>query len=175
MADLAIMMSGHVSIPIYPSLNASSINQILVHSESLATIIGKLDDLKSQQAGIPDIHKICLGVYVDNNGPLWEDIISTGQEISNDYIQKPDDLYTIIYTSGTTGDPKGVMHTVNNFIESVKVIHSRFPLEDNSRLFSFLPIAHIAERVLENISIAIVATVTFPEFLQSIASDLEQV
>jgi long-subunit acyl-CoA synthetase (AMP-forming) len=44
-------------------------------------------------------------------------------------------------------------------MESVKAIHSRFPLEDHSKLFSFLPIAHIAERVLENISIAIGATV----------------
>jgi long-chain acyl-CoA synthetase len=61
MADLAIMMSGHISIPIYPSLNASSINQILVHSESRAIIIGKLDSLESQQSGIPDIHKICVG------------------------------------------------------------------------------------------------------------------
>jgi long-chain acyl-CoA synthetase len=55
------MMSGHISIPIYPSLNASSINQILVHSESRAIIIGKLDSLESQQSGIPDIHKICVG------------------------------------------------------------------------------------------------------------------
>jgi long-chain acyl-CoA synthetase len=60
MADLAIMMSGHISIPIYPSLNASSINQILVHSESI--IILKLDSLESQQSGIPDIHKICVGL-----------------------------------------------------------------------------------------------------------------
>jgi long-chain acyl-CoA synthetase len=174
MADLAIMMSGHISIPIYPSLNASSINQILVHSESRAIIIGKLDDLESQQSGIPDIHKICVGLYGDDNGTLWEDIIKNSQEITNVYIQKPDDLYTIIYTSGTTGAPKGVMHTVNNFMESVKAIHSRFPLEDHSKLFSFLPIAHIAERVLENISIAIGATVAFPESLQSMASDLEK-
>jgi long-chain acyl-CoA synthetase len=83
-------------------------------------------------------------------------------------------LYTIIYTSGTTGEPKGVMHTVNNLMESVKAIHSRLPLEDNSKLFSFLPIAHVAERVLENLSFVIGATVAFPESLQSFASDLEQ-
>jgi long-chain acyl-CoA synthetase len=174
MADLAIMMSGHVSIPIYPSLNADSINQILVHSNSKAIIIGKLDDLKSQQSGIPDIHKICVGLYGDDEGTLWEDIISDGQEITNVYVQKADDLHTIIYTSGTTGEPKGVMHTVNNFMESVKALRLKAPLEDHSKLFSFLPIAHIAERWLENLSFAIGATVTFPESLQTFASDLEQ-
>ncbi|MFT7164095.1 MAG: long-chain acyl-CoA synthetase [Flavobacterium sp.] len=174
MADLAIMMSGHISIPIYPSLNADSVNQILVHSGSKAIIIGKLDDLKSQKAGIPDIHKICVGLYGDDEGTLWEDIISNGQEITNVHVQKPDDLHTIIYTSGTTGEPKGVMHTVNNFMESIKAINFRLPLEDHSKLFSFLPIAHIAERVLETVSFAIGATVTFPESLQTFPSDLEQ-
>jgi long-chain acyl-CoA synthetase len=174
MADLAIMMSGHVSIPIYPSLNADSINQILVHSESSAIIIGKLDDLASQQSGIPDLHKICVGLYGDDMGTLWEDIISNGQEMTNIDVQKPDDLHTIIYTSGTTGEPKGVMHTVNNFMESVKALRLKAPLEDHSKLFSFLPIAHIAERWLENLSFSIGATVTFPESLQTFASDLEQ-
>ena len=42
LSDLAIMMSGHVSIPIYPTLNAKSVNQLLTHSESKAIIIGKL-------------------------------------------------------------------------------------------------------------------------------------
>jgi long-chain acyl-CoA synthetase len=61
-------------------------------------------------------------------------------------------LYTIIYTSGTTGDPKGVMHTVNNFMESVKAIHS-VSFRGSFKTIFLLPIAHIAERVLENISI----------------------
>jgi long-chain acyl-CoA synthetase len=174
MSDLAIMMSGNISIPIYPTLNADSINQILVHSDSRAIIIGKLDDFESQQSGIPDIHKISVGLYGNTKETLWEDIVSNGQEITNVHIQKPDDLYTIIYTSGTTGEPKGVMHTVNNFMVSVKAINSRLPLEDNSKLFSFLPIAHVAERALENSSFVNGATVSFPESLQTFASDLEQ-
>ena len=62
LSDLAIMMSDHVSIPIYPTLEDKSINQILVHSESKAIIIGKLDDFKSQKTGITDIHKISIGL-----------------------------------------------------------------------------------------------------------------
>jgi long-chain acyl-CoA synthetase len=58
MADLAIMMSGHISIPIYPSLNASSINQILVHSESKAIIIAKLDILNPSNRAFPTYTKL---------------------------------------------------------------------------------------------------------------------
>ncbi|MDH5365428.1 MAG: AMP-binding protein [Cyclobacteriaceae bacterium] len=174
MADLAIMMSGHVSIPIYPTLNADSIHQILEHSESKAIIIGKLDDFESQQSGIPDIPQICVGLYDNSNEVLWENIVSEGQEITDIYSQKPDDLHTIIYTSGTTGIPKGVMHTVNNVMVSVYDLMSIFPLEDNCKLFSYLPIAHIAERTLENISFVFGSTVTFPESLASFATNLEQ-
>ena len=174
MADLAIMMSGHVSIPVYPTLNAASINQILVHSETKAIVVGKLDDFESQKSGIPDMHKICVGLYDDYTEVLWEDIVSKGQEITNIYNQKPDDLYTIIYTSGTTGEPKGVMHTVNNFMISISDLRSVFNLEDNCKLFSYLPIAHVAERILENISFVLGATVSFPESLETFAADLEQ-
>jgi len=46
MADLAIMMGGYVSVPIYPTLNADSIAYILEHSEAQAIILGKLDDFQ---------------------------------------------------------------------------------------------------------------------------------
>ena len=64
MADLAIMMAGHVSVPLYATLTAPSIQQILEHSESKAIIIGKLDNYLLQQSGIPgDIKKIGIELY----------------------------------------------------------------------------------------------------------------
>ena len=53
MADLAIMMAGHISVPLYATLTAPSIQQILEHSESKAIFVGKLDNYKAQQDGIP--------------------------------------------------------------------------------------------------------------------------
>ena len=43
MTDLAIMMAGCVSVPIYPTLSGEAIKEILVHSESKAIIVGKLE------------------------------------------------------------------------------------------------------------------------------------
>jgi long-chain acyl-CoA synthetase len=174
LSDIAIMMAGHVSIPIYPSLNADGVNQVLVHSESRAIIIGKLDNFEKQKSGIPDIPKISVGVYGQTEGDLWEEIVLNEQKLEEVYTQKPDDLHTIIYTSGTTGTPKGVMHSVSNFMEVVNTAKSFFSIPDHSRFFSYLPLAHVAERL----GTGTTGTVTgaefyFPESLETFASDLE--
>ena len=55
MADLAIMMSGYVSVPIYPTLSAAGVKQILQHSEAKAIFLGKLDNYEDQQNGIGEL------------------------------------------------------------------------------------------------------------------------
>ncbi|MEL7208387.1 MAG: long-chain fatty acid--CoA ligase, partial [Actinomycetota bacterium] len=64
-------------------------------------------------------------------------------------IAQPEDLATLIYTSGTTGRPKGVMLTHYNVAWTVDSLRRCFPLEDLNglRAVSYLPMAHIAERV----------------------------
>lgn len=173
-SDLAIMMAGYISIPIYPTLTQETIELILNHSESKAIIIGKLEDYESQKAGIPDIPKIGIGLYGINEDTLWENLLEKHPPLQDVYTQKPDDLHTIIYTSGTTGTPKGVMHTVENFMNSSNNLLSRINLDDHPRIFSYLPIAHIAERLLETFSLIHGAQVSFPESLQSFATDLEK-
>ncbi|MEM9327417.1 MAG: AMP-binding protein, partial [Bacteroidota bacterium] len=54
MADLAIMMGGFVSVPIYPTLDRDTIHTILTHSETKAIIVAKLDDYIKQKHGIPE-------------------------------------------------------------------------------------------------------------------------
>src|SRR6478609_8264080 len=51
--DLAIMMSGHISVPLYPSLTADSMKQILIHSDALLLFVGKLDNWQSMKDGVP--------------------------------------------------------------------------------------------------------------------------
>ena len=174
LSDLAIMMSGHISIPIYPTLNAKSVKQLLTHSESKAIIIGKLDDFSTQKKGIPDIHKISVGLYGENEGILWEDIIKNKKTIEDIPTINSEDLHTIIYTSGTTGTPKGVMHTVGNFMISVTALITTLEIPKGGRFFSYLPLAHVAERLLCTGALVLGTQISFPESLQTFASDLEK-
>lgn len=174
MADLAIMMADCVSIPIYPTLTQASIRHVLSHSESKAIIIGKLDDYSSQAEGVTDIHKIFVGTYDTYHGRLWEDIVTDTKPLINVYIPKPEDLHTIIYTSGTTGLPKGVMHAVSSFNECFQIFNEMMKLENHRRLFSYLPLGHIAERLaVENCGLYLGAEISFAESLETFASDLE--
>ena len=54
LSDLAIMMSGHVSVPLYPNLSERTLKQILEHSETKVLFVGKLDDYASMRPGVPD-------------------------------------------------------------------------------------------------------------------------
>jgi long-subunit acyl-CoA synthetase (AMP-forming) len=65
---------------------------------------------------------------------------------------QPDDLATIIYTSGTTGPPKGVELTHANLAAEARATEGVFPVKAGWRILSYLPAAHIADRVSSHYS-----------------------
>jgi long-subunit acyl-CoA synthetase (AMP-forming) len=58
----------------------------------------------------------------------------------------PDDVLTLIYTSGTTGPPKGVQLLHRNQMAAVRAVEERVGFGPGSRVISWLPSAHVAER-----------------------------
>ena len=176
MADLAIMMAGCISIPIYPTLSAESIHEILVHSESKAIIVGKLDDYNQQKAGIPEIPIIGVELYDIKEQHGWGELVASNQALKGLTDLKHEDLITIMYTSGTTGNPKGVMHTLGNFNTLTNTAVEVIKLPKQPRYFSYLPMTHIAERAgVELSAIYRGASVSFPESLATFAEDLASV
>ncbi|HYA51422.1 MAG TPA: AMP-binding protein, partial [Streptosporangiaceae bacterium] len=61
---------------------------------------------------------------------------------------RPEDPVTLLYTSGTTGNPKGVLLTHHNVLYEVAVTIANGTAGTRERLVSYLPLAHIAERML---------------------------
>jgi long-chain acyl-CoA synthetase len=174
MADIAIMMAGYVSVPIYPSLSAASIKPILEHSDAKAIIVGKLDDYSGQKAGIPEnIITISVEAYGIQEELTWEKTINSLEPVKELYNWKEDDTLTIIYTSGTTGHPKGVMHAVSAVDAVLQIVTLELKLFTRLQLFSYLPLSHIAERLaVEMNGLYNGGTISFAETLASFAKNL---
>lgn len=178
-ADLAIMMAGCISIPIYPTLSDHSIEPILIHSEAKAIIIGKLDDYASQKKGIPlHVRSIFVNAYGYENesGNSFEKILMSTKPIENIHQWQPDEILTIIYTSGTTGKSKGVMHYARSFVLTLDVGIPTLQLPLQPQLISYLPLSHIAERVgVEMNAIVTGGTISFAESIETFAKNLAEI
>ena len=180
MSDFAIWLGGFVSVPLYPTLAAGTIRQILEHSESRLLFVGKLDGWEGMKSGIPaglacishplapdDAKKRCPG---------WDDIVAKTPPLAGQPVRGADELGTIMYTSGTTGAPKGVMHSFGTFawgLQSGLKRVSAINLE--ARMLSYLPLSHVAERTLvEHGLLATGMHVYFAESLDTFTADLQR-
>jgi len=174
--DLAIMMAGHTSIPLYPNLQAGTIKQILDHSEAKILFAGKLDDWDGMKAGVPESIKcIALPFCQLDNCESWSSFTKTHQPFQESIDRRATDICSIVYTSGTTGVPKGVMYSFDSFSFVAQHAIHHLGFKKKERFFSYLPLSHIAERVLvEMISLYIGGQVSFAESLQKFSQNLAE-
>lgn len=176
-ADLAIWMAGHVSVPLYPNLTADSTRQILEHSEARAVFVGKLDDWPSMRPGIPAGLPM-LGLPLAPEDPQllsWQSVLQANEPLEGEPLPDPEQLATIIYTSGTTGMPKGVMLSFANMYFSANNCLRLFNISDADRLMSYLPLCHVAERqFVEVASLLAGQTVFFADTLDSFQRDMQR-
>lgn len=174
-ADLAIMMAGHVSVPLYPTLSAAGIQPILEHSEAKIIFLGKLDNYESQRAGIPDgVRKISFPYYGPQDGTAWNDLVADHTPLQEDQRTDPQSLATIMYSSGTTGTPKGVMITSGSLGFVGECVARHLQIKKPERFFSYLPLSHIAERAMvQMVVLASGSTVSFAESLDTFAQNLQ--
>jgi len=179
MSDLAIWMAGYVSAPLYPTLAADTVRQILTHSEARACFIGKLDGWEGMKPGVPaglpcicyslspaDAIKSCEG---------WDAICARTAPLQGEVVRPADELATLIYTSGTTGKPKGVMHSFGNFAWALDAGIKRITMTAEDRMLSYLPLAHVVERVLvEHGWLRTGMRLYFADSLDTFAADMQR-
>jgi len=172
--DLAIMMAGHVSVPLYPNLTSTSIQKVLEHSEAPVLFVGKLDNWAAMESGVPsNVRCISFPFYPHEKYTQWYEAIGDQQPVEN-IQRRGDELMTIIYTSGTTGMPKGVMHTFDSAAFAITEGVAFFNLSEHERFFSYLPLAHVGERlVVELGSLYSGGSVFYAESIESFSKNIQ--
>ncbi|WP_449433451.1 AMP-binding protein [Pseudomonas putida] len=174
-ADLAIWLAGHVSVPLYPTMSAQAVRYVFEHAGIKLAFLGKMETSSTIQDMLPaGVPVIALPLAPAGNHRQWDQVVASNEPLSRIELPEPGELATIIYTSGTTGMPKGVMHTFGSMYTYAKLGGGDFSqLGPQDRLLSYLPLAHAAERSsVESNSLCHGCQVVFNDSLETFTRDL---
>ena len=151
LADTAILHLGAIPFSIYNTSAPDQIRYLFSNAENKIVITEK-DFLPAIKAAGADLAQVIV-VDADIDGCMTlEQLESLGAKTDFDFDSawravRPDDVATLIYTSGTTGPPKGVELTHANLIAAFSAITDLLETQTGDRITSYLPHAHIADRV----------------------------
>lgn len=174
--DLALMHGGYISVPIYPTANADTIRYVLEHSGAKAIFIGKLDHWAEQEAGVSgNILRMAFPYDTMPTQYGWDQLLGMGQPLTEAPLPQPEDIMTLIYTSGSTGSPKGAIQTFGAYAWTCTAVVRDLKTDGDDRLLSYLPLAHITERVaIEGSSFYSGSAVAFVESLDTFVADVQR-
>jgi long-chain acyl-CoA synthetase len=165
--DLAVLLCGATPVSIYNSSSPDQVEYLAGHCEAVVAVVENADFLAKFEPVRANLPKLRTIVTIVDPSELPDGVVGHAALTEPDPVDlaeaasigKPEDLATIIYTSGTTGNPKGVMISNYNVcwvIESGLISYGWTREEmQGKRVVSYLPMAHIAERIVSQYSLAI--------------------
>ncbi len=182
--DMAIMQSGAVSIPIYPTISREDYSYILQHSEMKMLFIDNgelLEILQPVLDNLPELKLVYLIDPVTVKYDSYENLLESGRNNPNPELLKtikigikPGDLATIIYTSGTTGSPKGVMLSHSNIVNQILNLRDT-PAKWSRTALSFLPLCHAYERMIVYLYQYLGMSVYYAESIEKIGENIKEI
>ncbi|MGK5595654.1 MAG: AMP-dependent synthetase/ligase [Parachlamydiaceae bacterium] len=163
-ADLAIMVIGAVSVPLFANISEENFYYELRQTEVRIVFVGGQEQWQRYEES-KDLFKLAIGLEdaPDHSQKIlsFESVLENGKELDAalpDLYERvassirPEDLATIIYTSGSTGVPKGAEHTHSSLFSLLYVDLFQWD-RVNDRYLSILPLAHVFGRVLNLITL----------------------
>ena len=147
--DLAIMMSGGVTVPSFVTNNTTDNEFIIKDCQPKFIVLEDEKVFKKNKRFLNKFKNKIVLIEPSENFTDYKEIISCKDKQIKKITVKKKDISSIIYTSGTTGNPKGVILThksiMHNLQGAIELIND-FDLK-NERFFSFLPLSHSYERM----------------------------
>ncbi len=166
-ADLAILHAGGATVAIYQTLSPDQVKYLLSHSESKVLVVESrqlLEQVVAMRSDLPDLRRV---IVIESDGPQsddwvtsWQEALRRGDEFgrtrpgllaSRWQALKPEDTASLIYTSGTTGQPKAAILTHHNLTWTAMATLQCFRGDPEDRVVSYLPLAHVLERVVSHL------------------------
>ena len=190
LADLGTLLNGSVTVPVYPTSSPSQMAYILGHAEATVCFVdthaqlGKIMQVRDQ---LPALKRLILTDGTRRAGDSFvlgfdalksagANRLSRHPDVVHERARRvrPGDLATIVYTSGASGPPKGAMLTHANIMWVLRNVTPVYDVGEGERLLSFLPLSHIAERMMsELLPIAVGGETWFARSLASVGEDLQ--
>ncbi len=190
LTDYAAMGLGAVVVPLYPTLLEPDIQFILADSGCKGIVLSsaaQLQKIQTIRAGLPDLQFI-LSMDPVASAPggaehwlgVVNDVLARPRDPVAVFRQKaaqarPEDTATLIYTSGTVGEPKGVILTHKNFVSNVRACEHLITLGPEDVGFSFLPLSHVFERMLDYFCFSRGVSIAYPENMEAMPQNLLEV
>ena len=179
MMEFATHLLGAVSVPIFFNISSKYLEFEL--NDAQIDILFTTTDDKIETLLHSDLKAlITLGISKPTDSRkhivTYDELLEMGQEQALPLLHvKPDDLCTIIYTSGNTGQPKGVMLSHHALISQIKDTAQLFVLDETDVALSFLPLAHIFERMVMTFYLSQGISVYFADDVKNVAALLKTV
>lgn len=180
--DLAILLTGAVNVPVYPTITPDDYKYIFNDSQcklvfvSDKELLQKVNRIKNE---VPSLNGI-YGFTPMEGAVYWKELLINNPELQNELETRKEniketDLATLIYTSGTTGVPKGVMLSHLNLVSNAMASRERLPVNENAKALSFLPLCHVYERMVCYLYIYSGVSIYFAENMETIGDNLREV
>ena len=189
LADFGVLANGSVTVPLYQTSSAEQVAYTLGHAQARACFVeshelaGRILEVRDR---LPDLERI---IVFDDDERLddpfvvgFEQVRALGAarlQIVPDLFDRradavaPEQLATLVYTSGTTGHPKGAMIDHANIMWTIRSAASVVHVREGERFLSFLPLSHIAERMISDfLPVTIGGDTWFARSLATVAEDL---
>jgi long-chain acyl-CoA synthetase len=190
-ADIACLSIGGVTAPIYVTNSPEQVRHVISDSDSKVAVVENQEQLEKVlkvRSDLPQLQKVIVvdGYDGSADGDLvmtWQELLDAGDGVEDSRYDdaasavKPEDIATFVYTSGTTGNPKGVMLTHDNIWWTATHSEQQIPIADadGARAISYLPLSHIAERMISHMLQIYYGTQTwFAESIDTLIDDLKE-